>query len=350
MLPVGELAIELLEPTEAGFGDREISREARRRTASRRHESARSERRSGAACGVGRAPVERAARRRRRASLRFRAPASTGGVLLELIQDMKPTIGIIGGSGLYSMPGFEAQEERAIDTPWGAPSDAYVVGQARGQGGRVSGAARPRPSHLALGAEFSRQHLRHEIAGRGAHSFAQRGRVAQGRAQAARFRDSRSVRRSHARPRLDFFRRRLGRAHQLRASDLPAAGAGGARARRRKRASPPSWAERTCAWKGPAFSTLAESNLYRSWGMDVIGMTNLQEAKLAREAEICYVTIAMVTDYDCWHPDHDAVTVNDIIAQPDARTRRTPRSWSRPRCAPCRRRANANAARRWRMP
>jgi 5'-methylthioadenosine phosphorylase len=66
--------------------------------------------------------------------------------------------------------------------------------------------------------------------------------------------------------------------------------------------------------EGPAFSTRAESNVYRSWGMDVIGMTNLQEAKLAREAEICYVTIAMVTDYDCWHPDHDAVTVADIIA------------------------------------
>jgi 5'-methylthioadenosine phosphorylase len=66
--------------------------------------------------------------------------------------------------------------------------------------------------------------------------------------------------------------------------------------------------------EGPAFSTKAESNIYRSWGMDVIGMTNLQEAKLAREAEICYVTVAMVTDYDCWHPEHDAVTVNDIIA------------------------------------
>ena len=66
--------------------------------------------------------------------------------------------------------------------------------------------------------------------------------------------------------------------------------------------------------EGPAFSTKAESNVYRSWGMDVIGMTNLQEAKLAREAEICYVTIAMVTDYDCWHPEHDAVTVTDIIA------------------------------------
>jgi 5'-methylthioadenosine phosphorylase len=65
--------------------------------------------------------------------------------------------------------------------------------------------------------------------------------------------------------------------------------------------------------EGPQFSTKAESNLYRSWGMDVIGMTNLQEAKLAREAELCYATLAMVTDYDCWHPEHDAVTVEQII-------------------------------------
>jgi 5'-methylthioadenosine phosphorylase len=65
--------------------------------------------------------------------------------------------------------------------------------------------------------------------------------------------------------------------------------------------------------EGPQFSTLAESKLYSSWGMDIIGMTNLQEAKLAREAEICYTTIALVTDYDCWHPDHDAVTVEMII-------------------------------------
>ena len=66
--------------------------------------------------------------------------------------------------------------------------------------------------------------------------------------------------------------------------------------------------------EGPQFSTRAESELYRSWGMDIIGMTNLQEAKLAREAEICYATLAMVTDYDCWHPDHDAVTADQIIA------------------------------------
>ena len=66
--------------------------------------------------------------------------------------------------------------------------------------------------------------------------------------------------------------------------------------------------------EGPQFSTLAESKLYRSWGMDIIGMTNLQEAKLAREAEICYATLALVTDYDCWHPDHDSVTVDMVIA------------------------------------
>jgi 5'-methylthioadenosine phosphorylase len=66
--------------------------------------------------------------------------------------------------------------------------------------------------------------------------------------------------------------------------------------------------------EGPQFSTLAESKLYRSWGMDVIGMTNLQEAKLAREAEICYATLALVTDYDCWHPGHDSVTVEMIVA------------------------------------
>jgi 5'-methylthioadenosine phosphorylase len=65
--------------------------------------------------------------------------------------------------------------------------------------------------------------------------------------------------------------------------------------------------------EGPQFSTRAESELYRSWGMDVIGMTNLQEAKLAREAEICYSTLAMVTDYDCWHPEHDAVTADEIM-------------------------------------
>jgi 5'-methylthioadenosine phosphorylase len=68
------------------------------------------------------------------------------------------------------------------------------------------------------------------------------------------------------------------------------------------------------AMEGPQFSSLAESNLYRSWGCDVIGMTNMPEAKLAREAELCYATVAMVTDFDCWHPDHDHVTLSDVVA------------------------------------
>ena len=94
---------------------------------------------------------------------------------------MKPKIGIIGGSGLYSMPGFEAQEEHLIDTPWGAPSDAYVVGKLAGK--EVAFLARHGRGHrhLAVGAEFSREHLRHEIAGRGADSFAERGGIAEGR-------------------------------------------------------------------------------------------------------------------------------------------------------------------------
>ena len=99
--------------------------------------------------------------------------------------------------------------------------------------------------------------------------------------------------------------------------------------------------------EGPMFSTKAESNLYRSWNMDVIGMTNLQEAKLAREAEICYVTIAMVTDYDCWHPEHDAVEVTDIIRVLTQNAANAAGWWRKP-CEPCRLRANANADRRWR--
>ena len=102
--------------------------------------------------------------------------------------------------------------------------------------------------------------------------------------------------------------------------------------------------------EGPAFSTKAESNVYRSWGMDVIGMTNLQEAKLAREAEICYVTVAMVTDYDCWHPDHDAVTVNDIIANLVKNAENACKVVAEAVAAHARRSAPASADRRWRTP
>ena len=119
-------------------------------------------------------------------------------------------------------------------------------------------------------------------------------------------------------PRQHVLRQRPGRARRLRASVLRAAQRHRLRLRRTTAGATVHKGGTYVCMEGPQFSTLAESQLYRSWGMDIIGMTNLQEAKLAREAEICYATIALVTDYDCWHPDHDQVTVEMIIAQPDA--------------------------------
>jgi len=226
---------------------------------------------------------------------------------------MTATIGIIGGSGLYSMPGFEAQEERTIETPWGAPSEAYVVGQLagkevaflarHGRGHRIS------PSELnfraniygfkVLGVErilslsavgsLKEEHKPLDFVIPDQFVDRTRGRVS------TFFGEGLVAHISFAHPICS----------QLARTALAAAHEAGVSAK---------LGGTYLCMEGPAFSTLAESNLYRSWGMDVIGMTNLQEAKLAREAEICYVTIAMVTDYDCWHPDHDAVTVTDIIA------------------------------------
>lgn len=226
---------------------------------------------------------------------------------------MKPRIGIIGGSGLYSMPGFEAAEERRVDTPWGAPSDAYVVGRLEGK--EVAFLARHGRGHRLSPSELNYRANIYGLKSLGVERILSLSAVG-------------SLKEEH-KP-LDFVipdqfvDRTRGRvstffgeglvAHisfaqpvcmQLARTALAAAREAGVNAK---------LGGTYLCMEGPAFSTLAESNLYRSWGMDVIGMTNLQEAKLAREAEICYTTIAMVTDYDCWHPDHDAVTVNDIIA------------------------------------
>ena len=227
--------------------------------------------------------------------------------------DIEPTIGIIGGSGLYSMPGFEARRELTIDTPWGPPSDPYVIGTLaskevaflarHGRGHRIS------PSELnfraniygfkSLGVEriislsavgsLSEKHPPLKFVIPDQFFDRTRGRIStffgEGLVAHISFADpvcpqmSEAVRKSCAQVGVD-------------------AAKGGT----------------YLCMEGPAFSTKAESNVYRSWGMDVIGMTNLQEAKLAREAEICYVTVAMVTDYDCWHEEHDAVTVTDILA------------------------------------
>jgi 5'-methylthioadenosine phosphorylase len=226
---------------------------------------------------------------------------------------MKPSIGIIGGSGLYSMPGFEAHEERTIYTPWGAPSDQYIVGRLEGK--EVAFLARHGRGHRISPSELNFRANIYGFKSLGVERILSLSAVG-------------SLKEEHA-P-LDFVipdqfvDRTRGRVSTFFGDGLvahisfahpicPQLARVALTAAQENKVSAKSGGTYLCM-EGPAFSTLAESNLYRSWGMDVIGMTNLQEAKLAREAEICYVTIAMVTDYDCWHPDHDAVTVTDIIA------------------------------------
>ena len=221
-------------------------------------------------------------------------------------------IGIIGGSGLYSMPGFEAQEERSVDTPWGKPSDPYVAGMLAGK--QVAFLARHGRGHRLSPSELNYRANIYGFKALGAERIISLSAVG-------------SLKEEH-RP-LEFvipdqfFDRTRGRVSTFFGEGLVAhvsfadpvcAELAGVVARACHEAGVVSKRGGTyLCMEGPAFSTKAESNVYRSWGMDVIGMTNLQEAKLAREAEICYVTVAMVTDYDCWHPDHDAVTVSEII-------------------------------------
>lgn len=223
-----------------------------------------------------------------------------------------PKIGIIGGSGLYAMPGFTGQREVTLETPFGAPSDNYIVGELEGH--EVAFLARHGRGHRISPSELN---FRANIYGMkllGVERIVSLSAVG-------------SLKEEH-RP-LDFvipdqfFDRTRGRistffgeglvAHvsfadpvcpQLSLAVEAACKAAGVNVTR---------GGTYLCMEGPMFSTKAESNIYRSWGMDVIGMTNLQEAKLAREAEICYVTVAMVTDYDCWHEDHEAVEVTDII-------------------------------------
>jgi 5'-methylthioadenosine phosphorylase len=226
---------------------------------------------------------------------------------------MTPTIGIIGGSGLYNMPGFENQQEAVIQTPFGDPSDNFVLGRLAGK--EVAFLARHGRGHRISPSELNFRANIWGMKSLGVERILSLSAVG-------------SLKEEH-RP-LDFvipdqfFDRTKARASTFFGDGLVA---------HVSFADPicaqlAAVAEQACkaagvnvkaggtylCMEGPAFSTKAESNVYRSWGMDVIGMTNLQEAKVAREAEICYVTIAMVTDYDCWHPDHDAVTVTDIIA------------------------------------
>jgi 5'-methylthioadenosine phosphorylase len=226
---------------------------------------------------------------------------------------MDSEIGIIGGSGLYDMEGLTDRKEVTLDTPFGAPSGPYVTATLRGR--RVAFLARHGAGHRITPSELN---FRANIFG-----FKRLGvqRILSASAVG-------SLRDDYA-P-LDivvpdqFFDRTTGRASTFFGNGLvahvgfahPVCGelAGLVVASAKAIGARVHGAGTYVCMEGPAFSTLAESKAYRSWGFDVIGMTNLQEAKLAREAEICYTTIALVTDYDCWHPDHDSVTVEMIIA------------------------------------
>jgi 5'-methylthioadenosine phosphorylase len=222
-------------------------------------------------------------------------------------------IGIIGGSGLYHMPGLTDVHEVPQETPFGSPSDPYILGTLEGR--KVAFLARHGRGHRLLPTELN---FRANIYG-----FKQLGveRILSLSAVG-------SLKEEHkpldfvipdqffdrTRHRIDTFFGDGIVAHigfgdpvcpQLGDVVSAACGKAGVNAKR---------GGTYLNMEGPQFSTRAESNVYRSWGMDVIGMTNLQEAKLAREAEICYLTVAMITDYDCWHPHHDSVTVDQILA------------------------------------
>jgi 5'-methylthioadenosine phosphorylase len=224
----------------------------------------------------------------------------------------KVQIGIIGGSGLYDMAKVTDRKEVALSTPFGEPSGPYLLGTLGGK--RVAFLARHGAGHRLspselncranifgmklLGVEYilsasavgslKEEYKPLDIVVPDQFIDRTRGRVSTffGRGLVAHV--------GFAHP---FCRILSGIAHE---------------SGKRAGATMHMGGTYVCM-EGPQFSTLAESRLYRSWGADIIGMTNLQEAKLAREAEICYTTIALVTDYDCWHPDHDCVTVEMVI-------------------------------------
>jgi 5'-methylthioadenosine phosphorylase len=226
---------------------------------------------------------------------------------------MSITIGIIGGSGLYDMAELTDREERRVTTPFGDPSAPYIVGTLRGK--RVAFLARHGAGHRLLPSElnfranifgFKTLGVEYILSASAVGSLKQEYKPLDLVIPDQFF--------DRTRGRIStFFGRGLvahvGFAHPFcrRLSDIAFGSAQSAGATVHKGGT-------YVCMEGPQFSTLAESQLYRSWGMDIIGMTNLQEAKLAREAEICYTTIALVTDYDCWHPEHDHVTVEMIVA------------------------------------
>ena len=223
------------------------------------------------------------------------------------------TIGIIGGSGLYQMEGLTVIDERKIETPFGEPSDAYVIGEIDGV--RVAFLSRHGRGHRLSPSELNYRANLFGFKVLGVHTILSASAVGSMKEAYAptdivfphQFID-------RTRHRADTFFGNGIVAH-VGFADPICAGASSTMSKvaREVGARVHEGGVYLCM-EGPQFSTRAESNLYRSWGVDVIGMTNLQEAKLAREAEICYATMALITDYDCWHESHDDVTVETVLA------------------------------------
>lgn len=225
---------------------------------------------------------------------------------------MSVRIGIIGGSGLYDMEELTEREEVRLSTPFGEPSGPYITGRLRGR--RVAFLARHGVHHRILPTELN---YRANIFGfklLGVERIFSASAVGSFKEEIPpldvvipdQFFDRTKGRRS------TFFGRGLV-AHVSFAHPICPDLAGIAYESAQAVGANVHLGGTYVCMEGPQFSTLAESQLYKSWGMDVIGMTNLQEAKLAREAEICYTTVALVTDYDCWHPEADNVTVDMIV-------------------------------------
>jgi 5'-methylthioadenosine phosphorylase len=224
------------------------------------------------------------------------------------------TLGVIGGSGLYELPGLDTVERTRVRTPFGDPSDEIVVGQLGGT--RLLFLPRHGRGHRLLPSELPFRANVWALKSLGADCLLAVSTVGSLREEIApgdvvvpdQFIDRTRGRQAES----TFFGRGVVAHVQFADPFCPLLARALADAARSAGATVHTGGTYVCM-EGPAFSTRAESQLYRSWGAHVIGMTNLQEAKLAREAELCFATLALVTDYDCWHPGHDDVQIGQIL-------------------------------------
>ncbi len=222
-------------------------------------------------------------------------------------------VGIIGGSGLYDLPGLTNREKRRIASPWGEPSDELTFGELNGRGvvflPRHGQGHRVSPSDINYRANIDclkRAGVTDLVSISACGSL--KAELPPGHFVII----DQFIDRTFARPKSFFGKGCV--AHVSMADPVSPGLADRIAAAARAEGIAHTKGGTYMVMEGPQFSTRAESNLYRSWGCSVIGMTNMPEAKLAREAEICYATIAMVTDFDCWHDDHDDVDVAAVIA------------------------------------